>query len=124
MKIDVRTPYNSRLFPKNYEVNDLPSMTVPDQSMTVREMIDRHVRGIPFEAGKVPVYNGDDDFFDGQDFSKMELTDRMDLLEAQKQQVKDLSTNLTKQQRKAAKKAAEAVKDVVFEDVDKKDKPV
>jgi hypothetical protein len=34
-------------------VNDEPSMTIPDETMSIREILHRHVRGLPIE-GKDP----------------------------------------------------------------------
>lgn len=35
------------------------SMTIPDQSMTVSEMLSRTRRGLPINSGAVPIYNGE-----------------------------------------------------------------
>lgn len=89
----VKNTLNAALFAKDYEANDMPSMTIPDQSMTVREIIDRHTRGIPFEAGKVPVYNEDEYW---PEYKKMDLTEREEL----KQKAQDTIDNYRKQSKK------------------------
>jgi len=41
----VRNPLNSDTFKKNHEKNDLPSLTVPDEGMTVREIMEKFANG-------------------------------------------------------------------------------
>ena len=44
-----KTMLNANEFAKKYEVNKKPSMTVPDQALSVREILSRFARGIPVE---------------------------------------------------------------------------
>lgn len=41
------TSINYREHPQEMEENTLPSQTQPDEVMTIREMLTRHVRGLP-----------------------------------------------------------------------------
>jgi len=82
-----QTQWNETWEP-DYEVNEKPSMTVPDQTMSIKEILERHARGLSFEDGKVPMYEGEDN--PTPDLDRMELTDRMDLLQANADKVKDL----------------------------------
>lgn len=83
----------------NYEIiNDEPSLTVPDQSLTVREILDRFTKGIPVDIGMQDnslEYDGDDPSFDDvnpfldpafdlSDLTDMEL-ERVRLLAEQEQ---------------------------------------
>lgn len=43
------------------EINTAPSRTIPDQSMTVREIINRSNKGLPITGVKVPMYNETDE---------------------------------------------------------------
>lgn len=45
---------------KQYEKNSEPSMTVPGQTMTVAEMVERHRRGLPIDKSKGALYQGDE----------------------------------------------------------------
>ena len=38
------------------EINTLPSETQPDEVLTVREMLERHVRGLPISGNEQGVY--------------------------------------------------------------------
>lgn len=83
--------FNADQFPDKGEVNDQPSKTIPDQTMSIREIVARFQRGLPIDAGKVPIYHGED----------IELPDirKLDLVEIQemKQQIGEDITNLENQ---------------------------
>lgn len=46
------------LRPNDYEIPRHGSMTIPDQSMTIPEIQARFASGLPYTAGRVPVYEG------------------------------------------------------------------
>lgn len=66
----------------------LPSMTVPDQVMSLKEILDRFARGLPLDGEKLPVWDGEDDYF--PDLSKMDLVDRQEYLEATRQEIDEI----------------------------------
>lgn len=76
----IRHAYNSHEFAKTYEKNTQPGLTVPDQAMTIREIMERYSRGLPLEGERVPVYDGEDEF--EPDLKHMDLADRQAVLEA------------------------------------------
>lgn len=47
---------NFREEERTEEVNNLPSETQPDEVLTVREMLERHVRGLPVSGSEQGVY--------------------------------------------------------------------
>lgn len=75
----IKNSINAQEFEKQYEKPWGPSMTVPDQAMSVKEIMDRFVRGIPMEAGKVPIYEGEEFI---PDWQKMDLTEKQEYAEA------------------------------------------
>lgn len=94
------------------EINTLPSETVPDQSMSIPELIDRYVKGLPLTGEKVPVYDGEDDV---PDFSKMDLSELEDYrrdvqneLDAYRQRVNDAKVKA--EEEKLAKAVQEELK--------------
>ena len=74
----IRNQLNSKSFEKNYETNEGPDMCIPDQSMTVREIMDRFTRGLPLDQGKVPIYEGEEYT---PDLLNMDLVDRHEYME-------------------------------------------
>jgi len=99
--------FNASFFPKKYEVNRLPSMTVPDQSMSIKELVTRYAQGLPLEGERVPIYNGEDD--DMPDLTHMDLADREAYMLAARQELDEIKEKLNK---KAAeqKKAQQGTK--------------
>jgi hypothetical protein len=95
-KFAFKTPYNSGLFPLDHEINDLPSLTIPDQAISVPEMLLRNSRGLPLGGQKVPLYESDDnsiidEYNDGIDPRKLDLSERMDKIKNASDELADLS---------------------------------
>lgn len=72
---------------KKYEVNKLPSKTVPDQTMSMREIFERHVRGLPIEGVRVPVYDENDDMPDPR---TLDLADRQRIAEEAREEIAEI----------------------------------
>lgn len=70
-------------------VNKLPSMTVPDLSMTVKEIVERSQMGLPPEGERVPIYDEGDPY---PDISRMDLVDRQNFIKYYKEKIEDLLT--------------------------------
>lgn len=96
------------------EINTRPSQTIPDQAMSVREMLDRHTRGLPMEGVKVPIYDGENDIFNGVDPRKLDLTELQDLRDQVVDRIKE-AKRLEKQAQKDeyTKKQQQAIEDAV-----------
>lgn len=90
--------YNSRSFPKAYEKNLRPSVTIPDQSMSIKTIMERYARGLPATDVKTPIYHGEDEFF--PDLSKMDLADRQTFIEEKQDELKELNERLRKPKEK------------------------
>lgn len=56
MKIRSRYNYDPKV--QDYENNNLPSLTIPDDIPSLSEIVDKHARGIPLD---IPMYNHYDD---------------------------------------------------------------
>lgn len=104
----VRTPYNHYEFPDNPEISNLPSETIPDQSMPVTEIMRRFSLGLPINGQKVPIYEGEEYL---PDLSTMDLADRETILAENRETVRELQKKLKKEQRETARKQqAESLK--------------
>jgi hypothetical protein len=76
------------------EVNTLPSMTIPDQTMSIRTIVDRYAKGLPVTAF-TPIYEGEDFYM--PDPKTLDLVDRAELLESAKQEVESLKSRQWKE---------------------------
>jgi len=74
-----KTPYNMRDVVTPGEVFTQPSMTIPDQTMTIQEMLQRHAQGLGFNGQKVPFYEGDNDPLNGVNPKTLDLSELADL---------------------------------------------
>ena len=71
------------------EINTLSSMTIPDQTMSIRNIVDRYTRGLPV-TGFTPVYDGEDFYM--PDPKTLDLVERAEMLENIKQEVESLKS--------------------------------
>lgn len=108
-----KTPYN---YWQIYVINEQPldnnSLTVPDLSLTVREIIERHSRGLSMPQSSEPLYDGDEenvsfddnheDVFD----NSLDLVERHELMESNKNKIQMLRSSLDAIRRANAKRAA------------------
>lgn len=76
------------------EVNTLPSMTIPDQTMSIRTIVDRYTKGLPVSAF-TPIYEGEDFYM--PDPKTLDLVDRAELLESAKQEVASIKSRQWKE---------------------------
>lgn len=67
-------------------------MTKQDDAMSVKEMIDRYVHGLPMEGDRVPMYYGD---LDVTDITKLDLVDQQEALEILREKAKQMDQEAT-----------------------------
>jgi len=94
MKV-IRTPWNFEKHQQPKIIRNKPSMTVPDQSMSVKEILDRFARGLPIDGRKVPLYEGETDM---PDIRGLDLAERQAMYEAAEQELKEIKEKLNKKQ--------------------------
>lgn len=93
MKPTIKHYYNGSS--QKFEVNTLPSMTVPDMSMTIAEIIARTQKGLPVTGVRVPIYNETDEGI-MPDLRNMDLSE-----------VAELKRKMQKAEKEALKKLEE-----------------
>lgn len=110
-----RTQFDGSALKAKREKNPFPSLTVPDQSMSIKEMISRHSRGLPIKGvsgltGYDTVTGEDSDFDDWMpDFRTLDLADIEEMKNLNAQTIAQLRTKLNDKARELnEKKAAEA----------------
>lgn len=91
------TNYNDVPVSRKPEINLEPSQTVPEQSMSVRELLTRYTTGQPMAGMREPVYNGD---LYVPDIAHMDLADRQTYLEELQDKNKNTVRELEEQNRK------------------------
>lgn len=93
---DAWRTFNRRVFKTAYNMRDVmpdmerfrkPSLTQPDEALSVEEVMRRLTAGIPVNAARELVFNGDE--VDLPDFEKMDLSERHDYAESVRKAVKD-----------------------------------
>lgn len=92
MKSQFKTPYNLKDFPTpKGEINYQPSMTLPDQSMTIREILQRHQSGLPTTGQRVPFYQEEGtDGVTQQEFQRLDLAEQQQIIEQHKYELEQI----------------------------------
>lgn len=77
-----KTAYNA--IPEEGEVNNMPSMTIPDDTMSVAEIMERYARGLPIAGQKVPSYELSEEENEAlipADWEKLDISERVEFME-------------------------------------------
>ncbi len=72
----VKNSLNASEFSKNYKKFTQPSLTVPDQTMSIKTILERYTRGLPV-GGRTDVVFDEDDTM--PDYRTLDLTEIADL---------------------------------------------
>lgn len=128
-KLKIYSPWHNPEDAPQPKVNDEPSMTVPDQSMSIKEIQTRFAQGIPVSnLEKIGVYNGEEDFWDGRDPRTMDIVEINETIQFRKQQIAEAKTRVEKdvadRQLKAAQMKAEKEAKEIAEEVDRREKKI
>lgn len=89
------------------EVNNEPSKTVPDQAMTIDEIISRTQRGLPVTGVKVPMYNETDDGI-LPDLRKLDISEFHELKKRMYKAEKEIRKQLKEEEDKRKQEETEA----------------
>lgn len=85
-----------------------PSLTVPDQTMSVKQILARHAQGLPITGAKgEPQYNPEGN---GVDIRTLDLSEVYDLKIATQRRIEELKASAKAAAEEAKKQAAEARK--------------
>lgn len=91
-KYKIKNSNNAKEFPTQKEDYFSPSLTVPDESLSIRQIMQRYARGLPLNT-KVPQYYGEDT--DGiYDLRKLDLSEQAEYLENAEQELNSLTTKI------------------------------
>ncbi len=93
MKTLVKTYFNREEHPCNYEHNDLPSLTVPDQTMSIRTLLERYARGLPLDGlMNNAEYQEGEEYDDMPDPRTLDLSERQEFAEQVRQELAELKS--------------------------------
>lgn len=121
-----------KLKPEYCETPVGESLTVPDETLTIREIVEKHVRGqrIADTLMRTPVYNESADF-DDEDIEKLrdsDLYEREEIKQMHKQKIEDFKekqknffSEKQKKEKKGTRASEGAGEDVGIEDVDEQE---
>jgi hypothetical protein len=90
----IKHSMNAHTFEKSYEKNTLPSMTIPDQTMSIRTILERHSRGLPIDGIKTPLYDGEEN--DLPDWRRLDLAERQELAHLYTNEIKEIKQKYSK----------------------------
>lgn len=90
------------------EVNNEPSVTIPEQTMSLKEILARHARGLP-TTGREPIYHGDEDYL--PDFKKMDLAEIQEYKEQLREHTEKVQAQYDTEQKELTAKRAKAAAD-------------
>lgn len=94
-----RNNYNGKEFNDPISVNNMPSVTVPDQSMSLRQILQRYSRGLPItgNAGE-PIFEGEDGI--GFDIKTLDLAEREEYILKAEEELKSISERFNQKKEK------------------------
>lgn len=103
--------YNTEEFPRRYEElpSLTPSMTIPDQSMSVGEIMRRFASGLPISGQKVPSFNEEEI----PDMDRLDLSEKFDLVEENRNRIALMQKALQDQEDARQKKENERLEDQI-----------
>lgn len=104
-----RTQWNGQIGkPRRFDLKAQPSLTVPDQSMTIQEIMRRHARGLPVGGAKNPIYEAVENAgFDDEkmpDLSKMDFAEKEEFLDSINRELVEIKSRVNKERKERLEK--------------------
>lgn len=86
---------------KRVKTSVLPSKTIPDQSLTIRQIMDRFTRGLPIEGAHTSVFEQTEevphpDLPTSDELAMMDIADRQEVIEGVKEKAQELEKSAKK----------------------------
>jgi len=75
------------------EINTLPSLTIPDQTLSIPELIKRYAQGLPLGAPSVALYdeNPEEDLLNGRNWKTLDISEKANFIQAAKQEYHEIN---------------------------------
>lgn len=110
---------NSKYRPKKQTLADVTkrvSLTIPDQTMSIRTLIDRHSRGLPLSGVRESIYEEEDNPTSGINPKTLDLTDYEKLTDDYKKNLLEYEEAHKKQTRLKSQARENEIKRLAFEE--------
>jgi len=114
MNFPVKNLLNRHEFAYQGQIIDQPSETVPDQTMSIRTILDRYARGLPLDV-KVPIWDENADLDDIiPNPNQLDLSERQEFAEQARQELEQIKQKLNTKgkKQKTGKETDEVTKSV------------
>lgn len=85
----VKNSLNANEFEKKHRKFTMPSLTVPDQTMSIRTILERYSRGLPI-GGRLDEYYDEEDVL--PDPRTLDLAERQEMAESFKQEIQEIKS--------------------------------
>lgn len=85
----IKNALNAHLFETKGKVCTLPSMTIPDQTMSIRTILERYSRGLPI-GGRLDEYYDEEDTL--PDPRTLDLAERQELAELYTNEINEIKS--------------------------------
>lgn len=114
----VKNSLNAHLFPKKYKTVLGASLTIPDQSLTMREILTRYTRGMSLDGQREGLYEEEGMESNGINYKVLDLADLQRVRINNEKLMNELKTKLNEEKAQNAEKRAQRDKEskrVLFE---------
>lgn len=98
------------------QVNNEPSLTVPDQSMTLKELLVRYAKGLPLADAKTPIWEGEEGF--DVDPKRLDLAEVEELAEKAREELKAINERVKEEIHKKRNKKRNTITEIESEKVE------
>ena len=98
----IKTQYNRKDHEARGETNTKPSMTIPDQTMSIPELIRRYANGQSLGGVKTPIYE-ENDILNGRPFASFDLSEQHDIVRNAKNEYQETIDRLRNNKIQTAK---------------------
>jgi len=95
----VKNLLNAHEFPYLGQVFTLPSETVPDQTLSMREILHRYSRGLPLDV-KTPIWDDSDEENFMPDPRRLDLAERQEFAEYAKAELDEVKAKIAEKRKK------------------------
>ena len=109
----IKNSGNATNFPYTGEVNNQPSETIPDQTMTMREILIRYAKGQPIDGTKTPLWEEGEGF--AKDPDTLDLAEREELATQAREELQQINERIKASKAKSDAKNKNKITDVVDE---------